>query len=117
TGVVSALCTLATHSTHTRCPRDLVEPNSFSSLNETPSTEIYPLSLHDALPIFGGAQQLQRQPHVRGLEELRQAFVGALASQPGLLHAAEGGRRVGGDPDVHRYDACLQALEIGRAHV
>src|SRR2546430_13407880 len=40
----------------------------FFFFNDTATTEIYTLSLHDALPIFGGEEEL---PIVRGHEDLR----------------------------------------------
>src|SRR2546422_4567220 len=53
-------------------PRILISPHpriSFFFFNDTATTEIYTLSLHDALPIFEGQTQLRgqgwRQDHFR----------------------------------------------------
>src|SRR3712207_8758168 len=69
-------------------------------INDTATTEIYTLSLHDALPIF---------PRTRALAPLEVAVRGAGATPPRRdpvpVHA-----------DAHRA-ARLAPLEIGTAHV
>src|SRR5215211_7557746 len=43
----------------------------FFFFNDTATTEIYTLSLHDALPIFGGGREGRRDPHHRGQHRWR----------------------------------------------
>src|SRR2546429_7161482 len=47
---------------HARCLRSLYFC-SFFFFNDTATTEIYPLSLHDALPISGGGKPRRRLQH------------------------------------------------------
>src|SRR2546430_16692605 len=42
----------------------------FFFFNDTATTEIYTLSLHDALPIFGGPLAVAREPVVGALHEV-----------------------------------------------
>src|SRR2546430_5745572 len=73
-------------------------PLFFFFFNDTATTEIYTLSLHDALPISaegGGAQQLRRR-HGQAVAEtvLQGSSVGErpLAAQEGLRQGGAGGR-------------------------
>src|SRR6266705_6063043 len=70
-----------------------ITPISFFFFNDTPTTEIYTLSLHDALPIFGRSRQepVDHEPLVR--REVVDRFLGELpfdararASDGGLDH-------------------------------
>src|SRR3712207_977487 len=70
--------------------------------NDTATTEIYTLSLHDALPIFG-----VEPAGVRRREERRQHPAGPGAQHHARRHPSR--RAAAGSRDPHR--------EIGRAHV
>src|SRR5258706_16028401 len=99
---------------YVRCylPRHL-SPSCFFFFNDTATTEIYTLSLHDALPISGDLGLAVRRPHHVD------AGVGQDALDAGRLASAH--RLV---PDAHEVVAERRAglsddlvCEIGRAHV
>src|SRR5437870_13077854 len=56
---------------------------SFFFFNDSASTEIYTLSLHDALPIFRERGELQLGPFMAFLKDSPDALDGQIAAQPG----------------------------------
>src|SRR3712207_7044975 len=60
----------------------------FFFFNDTATTEIYTLSLHDALPIFGGAMERRRHGKARRAGDRQAHVVAALAG----THAARSRR-------------------------
>src|SRR3712207_9463298 len=67
-------------------------------LNDTATTEIYTLSLHDALPIWYAPETVHRAPHGQGGQcRGRQEDGRSQARQPAAAgHRDEGNRRDGG---------------------
>src|SRR5256886_10518965 len=66
----------------------------FFFFNDTATTEIYPLSLHDALPISIHCGALPREVFESELfGHEKGAFTGAVAAKPGLVELADGGTR------------------------
>src|SRR5256885_11194285 len=74
--------------------------------NDTATTEIYTLSLHDALPIFGGL-----------LEDLLRPAAGLFLGGPRLGQPALGRPQPGGGARLPPAGAAGDDLEIGRAHL
>src|SRR5437016_3062828 len=115
-------------SRSTRRPRSEEHTSELQSLTnlvcrlllDTPTTEIYTLSLHDALPILTSAgSALMGIGHgsgeTRAAEAARQAIMSPLLEQSidgarGVLFTITGG------PDLTLFEV-NEAAEIGRAHV
>src|SRR2546430_14824022 len=89
----------------------------FFFFNDTATTEIYPLSLHDALPISIHCGALPREVFESELfGHEKGAFTGAVAAKPGLVELADGGTllldEIGElEPDIQV--KLLRALETG----
>src|SRR3712207_6183053 len=87
--------------------------------NDPATTEIYPLPLHDALPIYRPQQEPHREADRRAVESARGGGLRAAEVRGDRLDPA---RREGlPGPDRADQDAVLERLEddpkIGRAHV
>src|SRR5215211_8472095 len=72
--------------------------SSFFFFNDTATTEIYTLSLHDALPIFAGARSRARRRHDRADAGCEAAARGAHRRQAAAARVRQpgAGGRVGG---------------------
>src|SRR5262249_60837795 len=72
--------------------RQRISPSlSFFFFNPPATTELYTLSLHDALPIYGEGQ-LQAQHHLAEHEELRRAALAIEAGDEGRRHDGDAAR-------------------------
>src|SRR2546425_12839476 len=105
---------------------------TFFFFNDTATTEIYTLSLHDALPIYPGRDDA---PDVRAGAALRRPGAGRERLRRRGAHVSEGGSRGGGAAarrragdrarhprgerpgDASPGGAFTTGVEIGRAHV
>src|SRR5258708_40348414 len=61
---------------------DLLRSSSFFFFNDTATTEIYTLSLHDALPIFRRARFGRTKIPFPGITYLQ--FIGGIVAEPGI---------------------------------
>src|SRR3989454_9773623 len=71
--------------------------SSFFFFNDTATTEIYTLSLHDALPISGHPRRRPGHAHPKGVRDSRSADAKRRRGrEPNAPHRAGLGRRLGG---------------------
>src|SRR2546430_14129845 len=95
---------------------------SFFFFNDTATTEIYTLSLHDALPISGATVPDRHRPQGERIRdergEAREVENGPGARTKGERASRDGRRE---DPHHHREEEPLDEVlphgQIGRAHV